>query len=218
MPDFTKEDIDDMRKWIETAIFVSVRDFESQEFLESKVSPWKVTEVEPCPSYMYIENACQDFQTDKLVWIVPSFWHTGSYIPFMDSMHQLITDASKRYSKDQILILCHDIADYNYVRLHFPHLESALITEFTDVIKQYWRCQWVITARAHWIIFSAAVNRRVSYILLSDKMNSLSEYHFASRTKSIWPTFDLSFHEASIEKQRLPLKRGISSNNFLVNS
>jgi hypothetical protein len=39
MPDFTKEDIDDMRKWIETAIFVSVRDFESQEFLESKVSP-----------------------------------------------------------------------------------------------------------------------------------------------------------------------------------
>lgn len=218
MPDFTSEDISNIRKWVESAIFVSVRDFESQEFLESKVKSWQTLEVEPCPSYIYIENTFQDFQTDKLVWIVPSFWHTGSYIPFMDSMNQLITDASKRYSQDQILILCHDISDYNYARLHFPHVESALIREFSDVIKQYWRCQWVITARAHWIIFSAAVNRRVSYILLSDKMNSLSEYHFASKTKAIWPNFDLNFHEATLEKQGLPIKRCMSSNNFLVNT
>lgn len=223
MPDFSQSDIEALRRWLDSSSYVSVRDDVSRDFIESKVYIWENEvniHVEPCPSYIQLQRILKQSSNtpvqDKSIGIVPSFWHTKQYLPFVASTHELIQHTLWKYGQTNVLILCHDLQDYSYATKHFSHCEAVLISEFNDVITQYSRCEWIITTRAHGIVFSAAVRSRVSYTLLSDKMDSLHAYHFGKPLRSEVPNFDLSYHEKNLEVSVLMPDKGISRDNPLL--
>lgn len=196
---YTIKDLLALKDWIDNSEYISVRDFDTYSFIKNIIYKWNIikkVDVDPCPSYIVLKkfNITKNSTMKYKIGIVPSFWHTKWYLPFVNNIKKLITDWSNKYSPNQIIILCHDKNDLEIAKTEFSHIKSVIIKEFYDVIKYYSKCEKIITARAHGIIFSAALWIKCSPIYLSDKIWALYKYHYWINHFTNKPIFNINYH------------------------
>jgi hypothetical protein len=209
--EYTKRDYQALFNWINNAEYVSVRDKATYDFIKYKLYNWKLTrilDINSCPSYIYLKKIKQkNIVKEYKYWIVPSFWHTKWYLPYVDSIKTMIDNFIQEEWWKNILLLCHDKNDLKFSEENFPDINSVLIKEFDDVINNYSLCKWIITVRAHWIIFSASLKINCSYIYLADKLKTLYEHHYWMKESINEVIFDINYHKKKLEKNIYPLNK-----------
>lgn len=211
--EYSNNDIQALKNWIYTAKEVSVRDNHTYKFIKDTIYNHHLERsisINPCPSYIYLANSNEHItklEKKYQIWIVPSFWHTISYKKYVSDIGKFIRSLSKRYGVKNILILCHDLSDYEYCSENFKDINSVHIKEFQDIQTHYNSCENIVTTRAHGVIFAAAMWLACSYIYLADKIEYLYQYHYWESINVKTPLFDLGFHEKHLEKNIFPLKR-----------
>lgn len=206
--EYSTDDKKAIIKWINNAEYVSVRDYGTLNFINNLYNYGKINKkinVSPCPSYHILKRKKYSNSDSKIrysIWFVPSYWHTKWYQAYINEIIFFTKNLIKEYWEKNILILCHDFNDYTYCRNNFVHVKSLHIKTFSD-ISNYSLCNWIISLRGHWIIFSAALNLKCSYIYLSDKLKSLYEYHYW-KSFDEKPNFSIIYHKWILEMNLLP--------------
>lgn len=208
-PEFTKEDIEAIREWVQMADSVSVRDMETKQFIERNtgISPAVV----PCYSYeMLAEVHDKSGSIDKEFYLglVPSFGHTYTYEQFRAEVEKFIDDISNQLDKSKILLICHDRNDYNYAIRRFKDICVYFPANVDDVNKAYSKCENTIALRGHGIIFSAACRVPCSPIPLCDKLTFLYEYHYNEKSPHI--SFNVEDHLNHLRRGVLPANLRLS--------
>ncbi|MFA6553724.1 MAG: polysaccharide pyruvyl transferase family protein [Patescibacteria group bacterium] len=201
--DFISHDFAALGQWLRRAVSVTVRDRSTQRFIREKTG--LRARVAPCPSYSAIK-LLKNPPADKLysIGIVPSFGHTQTYKNFEPQIVALIHDIIGASQDKRCCLICHDQADYETAKKLFGgQADIYRPKNIREVQRIYARCQGVITCRAHGIIFSAAVGRPCSPVILSDKLSHLYAYHYGRKISKI--NFNASFHMQQLSKGRLPI-------------
>lgn len=205
--EYTQEDYIALFSWINNAEYVSVRDYGTYDFIKENLYQWNMTrniDINPCPSYSYLKSLYNWCNKKRYTcWIVPSFGHTKGYIPFVSNIKNMIVDFSNIFWEENILILCHDRHDLQISKEEFKNIDSILIKEFQDVIDYYPLCQYIVTVRAHGIIFASALWLKCSCVPLSDKLRTLYYYHYWSNEDQI--DFNPIFHLNKLEYSNTPI-------------
>jgi hypothetical protein len=209
---YTDDDYKALFSWIDSAEYVSVRDNESYNFIKENLYWWTLTReiyINPCPSYIYVKNINKSNNNlfKYKYWIIPSFWHTKWYLPYLNNIENMINEFSELCWNNNLLLLCHDINDLKFSKNKFKSINSVLIKEFEDVIKYYSLCEETITVRAHWIIFSSALWKKCSYVYLADKLKTLYNYHYWINDTSIEPIFNVDYHTNRLKCNIYPINR-----------
>lgn len=208
-PDFSSADIDALRKWITNAQSAHVRDFETQEFVRSVIGT--ECQVSPCPTYDVLKSIFVLPMGRKYeIGFVMSSGHTETYARYKENIVRLVNGLIEKVGRDNIRIICHDSADYEFSKdLFGKDLSIVMPEDFRSVRLEYSRCRSIITLRGHGVIFAAASNLPCSLIPLCGKLNSIYYYHYRDHAKAL--SFDPKKHYEHLARRILPLDLRIGS-------
>jgi polysaccharide pyruvyl transferase WcaK-like protein len=192
---FSDEDLSAIGQWISHARNVTVRDVASRNFLK-KICQRKIF-LQPCPSFTLLQKKLlgKDAAPKKYaVGIVPSFGHTTTYQQYLDQTVRLISELVEHYTISNVLFLCHDKQDFDYMRKYLPDYNAVYISKIDDIIQHYTSVKKIITWRGHGVIFSAACKvAGCITVNINLKLKTLLEYHYQITTDT-HPTFNMDYY------------------------